>query len=90
MLEIIAEREVAEHFKISAVPRSMTHVFDIGGSNALLAGRYAVTRRLFNALKVFLERRHARVYQQNRVVVRGRHKREAGQSEVPLALKKAK
>ena len=38
MLKIIAEGEVAQHFKESAVARGLAHALDIRGTDALLAG----------------------------------------------------
>ena len=90
MLEVVAEREVAEHFKICAVTRSLSDVLDIGRANALLAGRHAVARRFFDTLKILLQRRHARVDKQYRVIVRGRYQRKAVCAQMPLALKEFK
>lgn len=69
MLEIITEREVAQHFKIGAVTRGMTDVVDVTRPDALLAGTNAAARRLLFSLEPRLHRCHAGVDQQNRFVV---------------------
>ena len=43
--EIIAEREVAEHFKKSMMTRRAAYVFNIAGTNTFLACGYTRTRR---------------------------------------------
>ncbi len=57
--EIIAEREVPEHFKIRAVAGGLADIFNIGCADALLAGGYARSRRRNLPRKIFLHRRHA-------------------------------
>ena len=42
MLEVIAEGEVSEHFKISAVPCGDSDTLNVRRSDALLAGRHAL------------------------------------------------
>ena len=85
--EIVAEREVAEHFKIGAVARSFADVFNIGRANALLAGRHALSRRRNFAGEIFFHGRHTGVNQQKTFVVLG-NQRKAGQPQMPLAFKK--
>ena len=75
ILEIIAEREIAEHFEEGVVPRGIADIVEIvvlaTGTNAFLrAGRLAVRPR-FKAGEDVLERHHARIHEhQSRVVVR--------------------
>ena len=88
MLKIIAEGEVAEHFKISAVTRGMADVFDISGAYTLLAGADTLARRYLLALEPRLHRGHAGVYEQYGFIIL-RNQREAGQAQMALALKKA-
>ena len=88
MLEVIAEGEVAEHFKISAVAGGLADVLDIAGTDALLAGADTAARRLLLALEIGLHRCHAGVYEQKACVVL-RDEGEAGQAEMTLGFKKA-
>ena len=86
-LEIVAEREVAEHFKVRAVARGVADVFNVAGADALLAGGHAVARRLLLAGEERLHRRHAGVdEQQRRIVLRDQGK--AGQAQMAFCLKK--
>ena len=85
-LEIVAEREVAEHFKVRAVAGGVADVFNVAGADALLAGGHAVARRLLLTGEERLHRRHAGVdEQQRRVVLRDQGK--AGQAQVAFRLK---
>lgn len=54
LLEVVAEGEVAEHFKISTVAGSLTYTLDIGGTDTLLAGSYTHIGRCFCAEEEFL------------------------------------
>ena len=85
-LEIIAEGEVTEHFKIGAVTCGLTYVVKVGSSDTLLAGSNSVTGRLLSALEVGLERCHTRVYKKQGVVIL-RNQRKAGETEMSLSLK---
>ena len=85
-LEIIAEGEVAEHFKVGAVARRLADVFDIGRADALLAGRHAAARRLFLSGEPRFHGAHAGVDEQKRGVVAG-DQREAGQTQMTFCLK---
>ena len=85
-LEVVTEGEVAQHFEIGAVTGSFTDVFDIAGTDALLASADPMTGRLHLAGEVGLHRRHAGVnQQQGRIVLR--NQRKAGQAQVILAFK---
>ena len=86
LLKIVAEREVAQHFKIRAVTRGVADVFDVARADALLAGRHAVARGLFLAREPRLHRRHAGVDEQNGFVVL-RNERKARQTQMTLRLK---
>ena len=87
LLEIIPEGEVAEHFKKRAVARGFAHVVDVQRAHALLAGGHALARGHALALEIGLERRHAGVDEQQRIVVL-RYEREALQPQVAFAFKK--
>ena len=86
--EIIAEAEVAQHFKISAVAVVLAHAVNIRGADALLAGGHAVAGGFFLPKEPLFHRRHAGVYKQKAFVVL-RQKRKARKALVPLAFKKA-
>lgn len=53
MLKIIAEAEVAEHFKISTVAISFADSFNIRRADTFLAGGNSCARRLFLACEIF-------------------------------------
>ena len=88
VLEIIAEREVAEHFKIGAVARCFAHALDIGRADAFLAGGHPLAGRRDLPGEIFFHRRHAGIDEQEAVIVL-RDEREARQAKVPLGFKKA-
>ena len=86
MLEVIAEGEVAQHLEIRAVAGGLAHVVDIAGADALLTGADAAAGRLFLTLEPGLHRGHARVDEQNGLVVL-RHEGKAGQAQMALCFK---
>ena len=88
MLEVIAEGEVAQHFKISAVARGFAYILNVAGADALLAGAHAAARRLLLTLEIGLHGGHAGVYEKKACVVL-RNERKARQTQMPLALEKA-
>ena len=87
LLEVVAEREVAQHLKIGAVACGLADVLDVAGTDALLAGRDAVTRRLLLSGKERLHRRHTGVDQQQRLVAL-RNQRKARQTQMSFGLHK--
>ena len=89
LLEIILKAEVAQHFKEGAVAGGDAHALDIRRADALLTGSHAVAGRLFLPQKPLFHGRHARVDEQQAVVV-VRHQREAAKAQMPLAFKKRK
>ena len=89
VLEVIAEGEVAQQFKVGAMTGGLTDVFDITGTDALLAGANTAARGLYFTLKIGLHRCHAGVDQQKRLVIL-RDQREAGQAQMVLAFKERK
>ena len=82
-LEIVAEREVAQHLKEGAVTGCDAYALDIGRADALLAGGNALARRSYLACKILFHRRHSAVDKQKAVVVLG-NKGKAGKSETSL------
>ena len=84
-LEVIAEREVAEHLEKGAVPRRVTHALEVGRADALLAGGHPSSRRFLLTGKILLHRRHARIDEQKRLIPDG-DKGETRQAQMPLAL----
>ena len=81
LLEIIAEGEVAEHFKECAVTCGVTDALKVGRANALLACGDAAAGRFFFAREILLHRRHAGVYEKKAFVV-VRDKREGRQTQM--------
>ena len=71
LLEVIAEREIAEHLKIRLMTGRPADVLDIARADAALARRDARTRRLHLAGEKRLERRHAGADHQQRRIVLG-------------------
>ena len=86
MLEVIAEREVAEHFKICSVSCGNSDALNVRCADALLAGGHTPARRSELPSEVFFERRHACVDEEQTLVAL-RNKGEAVRSEVSLAFK---
>ena len=64
----------------------LTDVFNITGTDTLLAGADSAARRLLLTLEIGLHGRHAGVDQKQRSVVL-RHQGKAGQTQVAFALK---
>ena len=89
LLEVIAEGEVAQHLEVGAVAGGLADVFDIGGTDALLAagGAEAAVRQEFLAGEVLFQRRHAGIDEQKACLIL-RHQRRRGQAGMPLADKK--
>ena len=87
-LEIVAEGEVAEHFKERTVTCGVTDAFEVRRSDTLLAGADAVSGRGNFTCEELLHRCHTGVDEQERLVVVG-NEREARQAKVILALKES-
>ena len=82
-LEIIAEREVAEHLKERVMPRGVADIVEIvvlaAGAHAFLRRHRAVVRALFKAGEDVLELHHAGIGEhQRRVVARHERRRRHG------------
>ena len=75
LLEVVAEREVAEHLEERQVPRGGADDLDVGRAEALLDRREPVVRRRLLAGEIGLERMHPRRREQHRRVVAGRDQR---------------
>ena len=86
VLEVITKREVTQHLKESTVTGGLTHVLDIAGTDTLLAGSHAGTRRNLCAGEIGLQGSHTCIDQQQALIV-VRHQREAGQTQMLLAFK---
>ena len=86
LLEVVADREVAEHLEEREVPVGRADVVDVDRPEALLAGREPVVRRLLLAQEVRLERVHPGADEQRRRVVRGRDERRRRQPLVVARL----
>ena len=88
LLEVVAEREVAEHLEERAVPGGLADLLDVRRPHALLAAGGAPERRRLLAEEIRLERLHAGVDQQQRGVVGDQAGR--GDHGVPALLEVAK
>ena len=87
VFEIVAEAEVAEHFKIGTVARGFAHPLDIGGADTFLTGSNPFAGRGDLAGEEFFHRCHTGVDQQKGFVPFG-NQPEAGQTQMSLAFKK--
>ena len=70
-LEVVAEREVAEHLEEGEVPRRLPHVLDVRGAEGALAGGDARGRRRLDAQEVGLVLLHPGGREQHAGVARG-------------------
>ena len=68
MLEIIAEREVSEHLKKSAVTRCDSDPLNIRRSDTFLTGGHTRSRRGELTCKILFERCHSRIYEQQALI----------------------
>ena len=89
LLEVVADREVAEHLEERQVARGVADVVDVRRAKALLHRRQAGVRRPLLAAKEWDERVHPRSRQQHRRVVGGRHERPRRQPQVVASLEEA-
>ena len=86
-LEIIAEREIAEHLEERLMARRTADVLDIARAHAALARRHARAGRLHLAREERLQRSHAGAdQQQGRIVLRDQ--REARQTQMTFLFRK--
>ena len=86
LLEVIAQRPVAQHFKEGQV-RGVAHLVDVAGADALLHVAKAIARRMLLAHQVRHQRMHARRGEQHGRIV-FRNDGGAGNHRVPLLLEK--
>ena len=89
VLEIIAERKIAEHFEERMVPRGVADIVEIvmfaPRPHALLTGRRFAIRAAFETGEHILEWHHARVHEhQGRIVLR--HQWRGGDAGMPGTL----
>ena len=88
-LEIIAEREIAEHFKKCVMARRIADILEVimlaAGAHAFLGGCGARIGALFNAGKNILELDHARIGEHEGGVI-ARHQRRRGDALMAVGL----
>ena len=89
LLEIVAEREISQHFKEGTVARGEPHPVDVGCANAFLTGGHSAPGRFQFPREIFFQGRHARVDEQQGFVVDG-HKRETLVPEMSFGFKKSR
>ena len=58
LLEVLADREVAEHLEEGEVPGGVADILDVGRAKALLAAREQVRRGLLDTQEIALQRVH--------------------------------
>lgn len=85
LLEIIAKGEIAQHFEESMVAGGMAYVFNIAGTDTLLAGGHSVTGWFHLPCEIGLQRRHAGTNEQKTGVIL-RDKRETLQSQMAFLI----
>ena len=85
LLEVVTEGEVAQHFEIGAVTSGLADVFNVAGTDALLAGADPLPGRGLVAGEPGLHGSHTGVDEQQGCVILG-DQREAGQTQVTLGL----
>ena len=86
LLEIIAQRPVAQHFKEGEVAE-VAHIVDVAGAHALLHVRQAFARGMLGSHQIGHQRMHARGREQHRGVV-FRNYRRAGNHGMSMVLEK--
>ncbi len=88
-LEVIAEREIAQHLEKGEMARGIAHIVEIvvlaAGAHAFLRGRRAHIGPLFLTREDVLELHHAGVREEQRGVV-ARHERRGGDHLMALGL----
>ena len=89
LLEVVADREVAEHLEEGQVARGRADDLDVDGAEGLLAGRQARRGRLLEAHEVRAQRLHPGRREQHGAIEGGRHERPAGQALVAAFLEEA-
>ncbi len=86
VLEVVADREVAQHLEERQVALGRAHDLDVHSAKALLTGGQALGGRLLLTTEIRLERLHAGRGQQYRGVVDRWNQRRGGQPPVPSLL----
>jgi hypothetical protein len=86
LLEVLAEREVAEHLEEREVRAIEADLVDVRGAEALLHRRQERRGRLLPAEEVRHQRLHPRRRQQRRAVVCARDQRRRGPEPMALRL----
>ena len=66
--KVIAEGEISQHFKISAVPCRLANALNIRRTDALLAGSHARIRRDSLSQKILFQRCHTGIDQQKALI----------------------
>ena len=69
LFKIIPKREIAEHLEKRPVPGSLSYIFNVACTNTFLARSDPLFRRNLLAGKIWLQRRHSRVDQQQTLII---------------------
>ena len=86
-LKVIAEGEVAQHFKIGAVAVGVAHVLDVAGADALLAGGHPLAGGASTSPVKYFFMGAMPELMSSRLLSSLGNQRKAGQAQVLLALK---
>ena len=86
-LKIISKREISQHLKEGTVTCGFTDVLDIAGTDTLLTGGDSASWRNLLSCKIWLQRRHTGIDDQQAVVIM-RYQRKTLHCQMILALKK--
>ncbi len=86
LLEVLPDREVAEHLEERQVAQRRADLLDVGRAEALLAAGQRRRGRRLAPEEVRLQRLHPRRGEQHRAVLGGRHERGRGQPPMPALL----
>ena len=86
IFEIISKRKIPQHFKKSTVACSLSHILDIPCTDTFLAGGHPSPGRNLLTGKIWLQRRHSRIDEQQTLIV-VRHQGKALHGKMPFTLK---
>jgi hypothetical protein len=85
-LEVVTEREVAQHLEEREMARSRSDDVDVNRAERLLTGGDTLPRRLLDPLEIRLERMHPGDREKRRRIVLGRDQRGRRQAQVTAIL----
>ena len=87
MFEVITKRKVSKHLKKGTMAGSFTYIFNITGTDTLLAGSHTCSRRDLCSCKIWFQRSHTCIDQQKALIIL-RYKRKTVHNQMSFALEK--